>query len=157
MRKLLIAAVVGLAIAIAAPIVVFAVGGSTGSFVPENDVYATTVSAASTSSASWHDVAGLSVAPCSTASAAATASLVLSGAPVDLRMKANPSVMLPGAVRFAPAGGNHAFSFTWADSVVPGSGNTVAYKVQWKSPTGKLVKMTKGALNVLVESPSFCG
>ena len=94
MRKLLIAAVVGLAIAIAAPIVVFAVGGSTGSFVPENDVYATTVSAASTSSASWHDVAGLSVAPCSTASAAATASLVLSGAPVDLRMKANASVML---------------------------------------------------------------
>jgi hypothetical protein len=90
-------------------------------------------------------------------SAASTASLVLSGGPVDIRVRANTAVMAPGSTRFAPAGGNRSFSFTWSDSVVPLSGGTVPFTVEWRSPNGATVTMTRGSLNVVTQTPGVCG
>ncbi len=84
------------------------------------------------------------------AGALVTASMNLSGSPVDVRVvyvnqSAQTVALPPFAAHFVPSKGSKAFSFTWVTGEI--SANHVA--LQWKSPTGATITATNSDLSAV--------
>lgn len=145
----------GAALALAAtPMAVVAASTQGGSGLDQQNFMVTTTSA-STSSTAWANVPGLQDhAVCARDGVSATVSVVLSGAPADIRVRLDDTTTVkPGSVRFDPTSGTTGFSFTF---VHPLSNGIHSFDVQWKSPTGDAVTLSRGDLNVLFEDGT-CG
>ncbi|MEZ5098438.1 MAG: hypothetical protein R3C15_01215 [Thermoleophilia bacterium] len=145
----------GAALALAAtPMAVVAASSQGGSGLDQQNFVLTTTSA-STSSTAWANVPGLrDHAVCARDGVSATVSLVLTGAPADVRVRLNDATTVkPGSVRFDPGSGTTGFSFTF---VQPVSNGIQSFDVQWRSPTGGAVTLARGDLNVLFEDGT-CG
>lgn len=60
-----------------------------------------------------------------------TVSAAFTGGPVDIRVTEFGQTIRPGVVRFAPAGGNHSFSFTFLHSAA-GEACGREFSVEWR-------------------------
>jgi hypothetical protein len=111
-----------------------------------------------TSSTAWHNVPVLSVTICAINEVSATLSANLSGARARFRVVGEQgNVIQPGPAEFAPSG-VESFSYTYVTSVGTfEADDRHSLQVQWRSPTGAAVTMTRGDLNVLYERGSLCG
>ena len=76
-----------------------------------------------------------------------TFSGMFSRAPVELRIRDGAHLMRPGRVNFSPGPGNNAFSFTF---VSPRKGKRACEgpSLEWRSPTGKEVRLNKATIVV---------
>lgn len=155
MRRIPITIVVAL-VASLVTLAAIASAGQGGSGLDEQD-WKWRTKKASTSSTAWRRVPGLrNLAVCVADGLSATVSAELRGAPVEVRVHRDglPTGLLrPGKVRFQPFGGSNTFSFTF----VGGAQNGIQLiDVEWRSPTGNPVTLSKGVLNVQFEG-GVCG
>jgi hypothetical protein len=113
----------------------------------------------STSSTAWHNVPVLSVDICALNEVSATLSINLSGGRARFRVVGEQgNVIKPGPAEFAPTGaGTESFSYTFVTSVGTfEADDRHSLFVQWRSPNGARVTLTRADLNVLYERGSLC-
>jgi len=144
--------VVGLAVALAAGVPLVAMAAS-GRFSSSLDRQASrwTTTRASTSSAAFEPVAGLSgLRICTLYQVTATLSVALRGAPAGFQIRVDGGgLMRPGAVRFVPAGRHASFSFTFLQSVGPFEDNDHhTFDVEWRSPTRATTTLERATFNL---------
>lgn len=143
----------GLSLLVVAVPAVVAATGTFGSSL-ERQSAGWTSGDASTSSTAWRNVRGLSLARCTQDQVTATLSATVSGAPVRFRVLVDAvaeAPMRPGSARFAPDG-EGSFSYTFvANTASFEADDTHRFTVQWRSPSGRTVKLENGALNLLYE------
>jgi hypothetical protein len=153
MRKSLVLAGVVLVL-VAAPVAVFAASGLTSGNL-DRQFAKWTNSTASTSSTAWHDVPGLSrLSACTQHQVTAILSVTVRGAPVRFRVYFDTpeAPMRPGNARFVPGADEETFSSTFVKNSFPfEADDTHVFSVQWRSPTGRPVTMTRGVLDLLFE------
>ena len=152
MRKPLI--VIGLLLLLAAvPAAVIAASGGLSSTV-DHQAARWTTTAVSTSSATWHNVPGLTGLTVDTIDEASAAlSVTIRGAPARFRVVLDTpeAPMRPGSARFVPSG-RESFAFTFVANTVPFEGDdTHSFTVQWRSPSGQKVTLVQGTLNVVYQ------
>jgi hypothetical protein len=112
-----------------------------------------------TSSTAWHSVPMLSVTICAINEVSATVSVNLSGARARFRVVGEQgNVIKPGPADFAPRGtATESFSYTFVTSVGTfEADDRHSLTVQWRSPTGAAVTLTRGDFNVLYELGTLC-
>jgi hypothetical protein len=116
-----------------------------------------TMTKARTSSISFTSVPALNaIRICPIGTIAVTLSVELHQAPAGFRIKLNGSQTLkPGRVRFVPAGIHGSASFTFVSSPSP-SNRASFLAVQWRSPTGRLVKLERATLIARYRGYSSC-
>jgi hypothetical protein len=139
---------------VALPVAVFAAGGRLSSKLDRQAARWTT-SAASTSSTQWRNVPGLRrLTACTLNEVSATLSVTVGGAPVRFRLIIDgvpEAPMRPGPVRFVP-NGYESFSFTFVARTAPfEDDDSHVFDVQWRSPTGGQVTLSRGALNIFFQ------
>lgn len=153
MRKLLLIGGL-LVVLIAAPLAVFAASGLT-SGTADRQFAKWTTNKASTSSTAWHDVPGLSrLTACTLHEVSANLSVTVSGAPVRFRVIIDTpeGPMRPGNARFVPGADEESFSYTFVRNTFPfEADDTHLFSVQWRSPTGRMVTLQRGDLNLIFE------
>lgn len=152
MRKSLI--LVGVVVLLAAaPAFVLAGGARTGSDL-DRQVAKWTTTDASTSSPAWRDVPGLSrLTACTLRGVSAILSVTVQGAPVRFRVivDAAEGPFKPAPARFVP-NGRESFSYTFVRNTVPfEADDTHVFGVQWQSPSGGLVTLAHGVLDLLYQ------
>ncbi len=152
MRKAALIATLA-AVAVSVPVVVWAASDRTGSDL-ERQTAKWTTSNASTSSTEWRDVPRLRrIDICALHAVSATLSVTIEGAPAAFRVIIDTpeGPMFPGHARFVPQG-NETFSATFVRRVFPfEADDTHGFTVQWRSPSGQPVALTRGILNLLYE------
>ena len=161
MRKWWVILVV-VGVSAAAPLAVLAATGSFGSVLNRQRAFFTTNSV-STASPVFHTVPGLgAIRICagntSSPEIALTLSVNVDGPPVRFRvLEDGGPVLEPGAARFVPAAGGESFSYTFVGraSTFEGS-DRHALTVEWASPTGGKVTLSRGDANVLFQQGSSC-
>ena len=153
LRRRLVLAVFLVVGILAVPAAILASTGN-GSFNVEAAGFLYQTGPATTSGTAWSDVPGFnSMYVCTVsnpAGALVTASMNLSGSPVDVRVvyvnqSAQTVALPPFAAHFVPSKGSKAFSFTWVTGEI--SANHVA--LQWKSPTGATITATNSDLSAV--------
>jgi hypothetical protein len=114
--------------------------------------------AITTTSTTWHNVPGLSVAFCAINEVSATLSVNLSGGRARFRILGEQgNVIQPGPAEFAPTG-IQSFSYTFVTSVGTFEADDKhSLVVQWRSTTGAAISLRRADLNVLYERGSLCG
>lgn len=109
-----------------------------------------------TSSRRWKDVQGYTVIVCARRAVSVQAFVNVTGAPVRFRFTLdNGAVFRPSAGRFDPRDGTHAFTVMGvqrAGTFEGSDGHSVT--LQWQSPTGDNVSLSRGVMNVLYERGS---
>jgi hypothetical protein len=166
MRKLLISVTAAAAVAALVPLVVLAAGAGRESGDLDRQAAAWRSAPASTSSTAWRTIPSLSFT--STASGSNTLcalnelSVMLSanlrGAPVRFRvlMDGGP-VLQPGPARFIPGPEERTVTAMWVGHAGTFEGlDRHALEVQWRSPSGRPVTLTRGVVNVLFEAGASC-
>ncbi|MDQ3890494.1 MAG: hypothetical protein M3312_08085 [Actinomycetota bacterium] len=122
--------------------------------------------AVSTSSTTWHTIPGLAFAGtrpiCATGEVSVSVNLNLDGAPVLVRVRmANAAVVLslrPGRARFVPGPGETSHSYTFVGRAGGfEADDRQSVRVQWRSPSGGVVTLTRGVVNVLFQRGTNCG
>jgi len=110
-----------------------------------------------TSSAAWHSIPMFNVTICAINEVSATISVNLTGARARFRVVGEQgNVIRPGPAEFAPRG-TESFSYTFVTSVGTfEADDRHSLTVQWRSPTGSPVTLTRGDFNVLYELGSLC-
>jgi hypothetical protein len=102
-------------------------------------------------------VPGLTDSPVSIFPMTVTVSAEVSGAPVEFRVRSTnvgeqTTTNRPGSIRFVPGSGGDAFSFQWID---PGGSAAVHVHdlvLQWRSPSGRPLTMTRGDMSVAYQT-----
>lgn len=109
-----------------------------------------------TSSERWRDVRGYRVVVCARRSVSAHAFVNVTGAPVRFRFSLDSgAVFRPSAGRFDPRDGTHAFMLMGVQRAGTFEGtDSHAVTLQWQSPTGNNVSLSRGVMNVLYEKGS---
>ncbi|HJX06841.1 MAG TPA: hypothetical protein VJ736_02115 [Actinomycetota bacterium] len=108
----------------------------------------------STTSTTFTDVPGMSDGPAAVFPIIVNASAVLTGAPVEFRVKSTnvgdvTEISKPGRASFVPSGGGpDAFSFQWIEKNQSGAVHVNQLQLQWRSPSGNQVTMLRGDLAV---------
>lgn len=152
MRKSIVLVAV-VALLAAGPAFVFAAGARVASSL-DRHVARWTTTDASTSSAAWRNVPGLSrVSACTLRAVSANLSVTVEGAPVRFRVVIDTpeGPMRPGPARFVP-NGRESFSYTFVRATFPfENDDTHSFSVQWQSPSGGLVTLTQGVLDLLFQ------
>jgi len=119
--------------------------------------------AVSTSSTTFTDVPGMSDGPSSIFPIVADASAVLTGAPVEFRLKSTNvgeqvDYSKPGRASFVPNGGGpDSFSFTWIEKNQSAAVHVNQLQLQWRSPSGDQVTMLRGDLAVTYDADACIG
>jgi hypothetical protein len=119
--------------------------------------------AASTSSTTFTNVPGMSDGPSSVFPMAVTASAVLTGAPVDFRLKSTnvgeqTEFSKPGTANFVPNGGGpDSFTFQWIEKNQSAAVHVNQLQLQWRSPSGNQVTMLRGDLSVAYSTDGCIG
>ena len=136
----------------AIPLVVLAVTIRNGSRL---DHQRARVRASETSSTNtdWEAVPGLgNLDICAKGQVTATVSMVLQGAPADVRvsMDGPGPLMNPRQARFDPLGGTNSFSFSFViDAQTFEGSDGHLFAVEWRSPSGAETTLRRGDVNVL--------
>jgi hypothetical protein len=131
-----------------------AVMAATGTFNGELERQSArwTTTDATTSSTAWRNVPGLSLRRCMRHQVTAMVAVTVHGAPVRFRAVIDgvpEAPLMPGEARFVPSG-NESFSFVFVGNTAPfEADDTHRVNIQWQSPSGELVTMRRGALNLL--------
>jgi len=150
MRKLLVASL-ALAFAVSVPTVVMAASGGFGPSSLDLQASEWTTSTVTTFSTTFRPIAALSgLNICALNQVTATFSAELSGAPAQFEILVDfGPTMLPGAVRFVPAGAADSFSFTFVRAVSTFENNDHhMFEVEWRSPSGAPTTLQRGTLNL---------
>jgi hypothetical protein len=114
----------------------------------------------STASTAWTTIPGLRfLRVCAHNEVSATVSVTLSGGPALVRVLMGTGALLPmhpGPARFVPEGAAvRSFSYTWVADAQPFEGSDgQGLEVQWRSPSGQPITLTRGDVNVLFEQGS---
>lgn len=136
----------------ATPVVVLAASGGFGGQLDRQSARWKT--SGSTSSRAWRNVPGLSLTRCTLNQVTATLSATVQGAPVRFRVIIDgvpEAPMKPGAARFVPDG-RESFSYTFVGRTAPfEADDTHRFDVQWRSPSGRTVRLVHGALELLFQ------
>jgi len=117
----------------------------------------------STSSTTFTAVPAMSDGPSAVFPIVVDASAVLSGAPVEFRLKSTnvgdqTEISKPGRATFVPTGGGpDAFSFQWVEKNQSGAVHVNELQLQWRSPSGNQVTMLRGDLAVSYASDGCIG
>src|SRR6266567_1038186 len=153
MRRWIVAATV-VAMLAAGSIAAFALTGSAGSKLDQQNGWFET-SPVTTSSTAWQNVPGLDdIGVCIVNELSAMLSVSASGAPIGLRISLDDGTLLqPGQIRFTPAGDPDESSFTFLEQK---QNSVVGIKVQFRSPTGAATTLNKAAVNFLYQD-GVCG
>jgi hypothetical protein len=95
---------------------------------------------------------------CAIREVSATLSVRVKGAPVAFRMLQDVGpVLLPGPARFVPSG-SESFSFTFVTTAGTFEGNDRhLFEVQWRSPSGRPVRLEAADVNLAFERGNLCG
>ena len=118
---------------------------------------------ASTSSTTFTNVPGMSDGPSSVFPIVVDASAVLSGAPVEFRLKSTnvggqTEISQPGRASFVPDGGGpDSFSFTWIEKNKSAAVHVNQLQLQWRSPSGNQVTMLRGDMSVAYSTDGCVG
>jgi hypothetical protein len=152
MRRVI--AIAGVAVVlVAVPAAVLAASGVFGSALDRQAARWTTTSA-TTSSTNWRNVPRLSLTRCTLNQVTAMVSVTVSGAPVQFRVVIDgvpEAPMRPGAARFVPDG-TESFSYDFVGRTAPfEADDTHSFAVQWRSPSGRAVRLHRGVLNLLFQ------
>ena len=112
---------------------------------------------ASTTSTTFVPIPGLADLPASIFPITVTMSAVVSGAPVEFRVRstnvgAQTSTSRPGRVRFVPAVGGDAFSFQWIEPDGSAAVHVNDLVVEWRSPSGQLVSIDRADMSVAYQT-----
>jgi hypothetical protein len=117
----------------------------------------------STTSTTFTAVPGMSDGPSSIFPIVVNASAVVSGAPVEFRLKSTnigdqTEISKPGRASFVPAdGGPDSFSFQWIEKNQDAAVHVNELQLQWRSPSGNQVQMLRGDLAVSYASDACIG
>jgi hypothetical protein len=151
MRRKLVGIGVAAVVALAVPVLVFALTGRLSSRL-DRQVAKFRTTAVTTSSAQWHAVPGLSARICSKGEVSANVSVNVRGAPVAFRvLQDGGPVMRPGPARFVPSG-TESFSYTFVNSTGTFEANDHHFfEVQWRSPSGAAATIRRGDVNLLFQ------
>lgn len=169
MRKLVLTLAAAAAVAVALPLAVLAAAsyGREGGAL-DRQVAAWRTAPVTRSSAEWRTIEKLSFVPtasgsrtiCMTKGFSVSLTVTLSGAPAYLRVLMDGGPMLaPLGVRFDPEadGRLHTFSATFVGHARMFEGSDLhGLEVQWRSPSGRPVTLTRGAANVLYQQGGAC-
>ena len=139
---------------VAIPLVVLAATGGGGGQA-DRQRFKFRTGAVTTSSTQWKNVPGLTRIICAINEVSVSVSANLSGAPMLLRVVVDSGPKFrPGAAHFnPPVTGVESFSYTFARSVGTFEGSDGhAISVQWRSPSGSSVKMSRGIMNMVFET-----
>jgi hypothetical protein len=139
------------------------VAGPQGGRTPINcmdTVWLTT--AASTSSTQWSTVPGLTRRPAAIFPIAVNVSALVSGAPVDFRVLSTnvggqTHSSKPGATRFAPGAGSNSFGYQWVERNISSAVHVNFLRLQWRSPSGNPVHLTRGDMSVIYATDACDG
>ena len=152
MRKSLILLGVVVIVGVAAGVVLAANGVFGGALDRQSAKW--TTSSATTSSTAWRNVPGLSLTRCTLNQVTATLSVTVNGAPVRFRVIIDgvpEAPMKPDSARFVPSG-SESCSYTFVARTAPfENDDTHGFAVQWRSPSGSPVTLTRGDLNLLFQ------
>ena len=150
MKRLLIATTV-IALAIAVPAVAQFSGAELRSKLQRQR--AVTSDPANTDSRRWRDVPKYTVTICATREISATAFVNVAGAPVQFRFTLDGgAVFRPGPGRFDPRDGTRAFTLMGVQKAATFEGSdSHGVTLQWRSPTGEWVSLSRAVMNVLYE------
>jgi len=138
-----------------------ATGGGTTPVKCIDTVWQTTP--VSTTSTTFTNVPGMSDGPSAIFPIVVNASAVVSGAPVDFRLKSTnvgdqTEISKPGLASFVPAGGGpDSFSFQWIEKNQDAAVHVNQLQLQWRSPSGNQVTMLRGALAVTYDTDACIG
>jgi hypothetical protein len=117
----------------------------------------------STTSTTFTDVPKMSDGPSSVFPIVVNASAVLTGAPVDFRLKSTnvgeqTQFSRPGTASFVPDGGGpDSFSFQWIEKNQSAAVHVNQLQLQWRSPSGNQVTMLRGDLAVTYDTDACIG
>src|SRR5262245_8825844 len=117
----------------------------------------------STTSTTFTDVPGMSDGPSSVFPIVVNASAVVSGAPVDFRLRSTnvgeqTETSKPGRASFVPVGGGpDSFSFQWIEKNQSAAVHVNQLQLQWRSPSGNQVTMLRGDLAVTYAGDACVG
>jgi hypothetical protein len=118
---------------------------------------------ASTTSTTFTNVPGMSDGPSSVFPIVVNASAVLTGAPVEFRLKSTnvggqTHSSEPGRASFVPVGGGpDSFSFQWIEKNQSAAVHVNQLQLQWRSPSGNQVTMLRGDLAVTYDADACIG
>jgi hypothetical protein len=90
-------------------------------------------------------------------------SAVVSGAPVEFRLKSTnvgdqTEISKPGRASFVPGGGGpDSFSFQWIEKNQSGAVHVNQLQLQWRSPSGNQVTMLRGDMAVTYDADACIG
>jgi len=107
-----------------------------------------------TSSRTFRTVRGLVDSPSSVFPIAIDVSALVSGAPVEFRVRntnigEQTDASRPGSTRFVPAGGQKdAFSYRWIEPNQESAIHVTDLRLQWRSPSGGTVHLWSGDMSV---------
>ena len=117
----------------------------------------------STSSTTFTNVPGMSDGPSSVVPIVVNASAVMTGAPVEFRLKSTNvgeqvDYSRPGVASFTPVGGGpDSFSFQWIEKNQSAAVHVNQLQLQWRSPSGNQVRMQRGDLAVTYSTDGCIG
>jgi len=117
----------------------------------------------STSSTSFTDVPGMSDDPAAVFPIVVNTSAVLTGAPVEFRLKSTnvgdqSEFSKPGRASFVPNGGGpDSFSFQWIEKNQSAAVHVNELQLQRRSPSGNQVTMLRGDLSVAYSTDGCIG
>jgi hypothetical protein len=104
-----------------------------------------------TSSSAWRTMPGGFFREGTVGAVAITLSTDLRGAPVRFRVLVNGKSLPQGVAHFAPSRGDTSRSYSW---VLPKSDGTCQnFQVQWRSPTGKRLKLRHADTVAIYNAP----
>jgi hypothetical protein len=138
-----------------------ATGGGTTPLKCMDTVWRT--DAVSTSSTAFTDVPGMSDGPSSVFPIVVNTSAVLTGAPVEFRLRSTnvgeqTEVSKPGRASFVPDGGGpDSFSFQWVEKNQSAAVHVNQLQLQWRSPSGNQVTMLRGDMSVAYSTDGCIG
>ena len=117
----------------------------------------------STSSTTFTNVPGMSDGPSSVFPIVVDASAVMTGAPVEFRLKSTNvgeqvDYSKPGRASFTPVGGGpDSFSFQWIEKNQSAAVHVNELQLQWRSPSGNQVTMQRGDMAVTYDADACIG
>ncbi len=149
MRKIAFATVLGAAL-LAIPLTVLAARSSLSSKL-DHQTGVVRSGRVSTSSSAWRATPGLHLTVCARNEVSATLSVTVAGAPVRFRVLSdNVPTVSPSRVLFDPTRRQRSFSFTFLARTGTFEGSDAhSFGVQWRSPTGKAVRLYGGTFNLV--------
>lgn len=118
---------------------------------------------ASTRSTTFTNVPGMSDGPSSVFPIVVNTSAVLTGAPVEFRLKSTnvgeqTEISKPGRASFVPVGrGPDSFSFQWIEKNQSAAVHVNQLQLQWRSPSGNQVTMLRGDMSVAYSTDGCIG